>query len=347
MKRLILLMLLIFSLEACAPGEGDPDPSLTPVPITSLTGTAVPTQTATASPSPQPTNTATASPSPTPEPEFSFVVTSDMSRYSAQEYADYPNFFAALLEVVREVGPGDLMVSTGDIMPAEGTHWTVDHVLGEEYPWFPIPGNHDFGVAEMNFFKAYEYPLNGEGQPKSVRWGPDSCPCTTYSFDTHNAHFAMLNVYCNAEAPWGIDGSVSDTLYDWLAQDLAETDKDLIFVFGHEPAFPQPDDETGQARHMEDSLNQYSQARDRFWGLLQAHDVVAYIHGHTHTYSAVQVGGVWELDAGQAMGVRAAPSPGTFLFISIKGERVTLQTYRGEEGSGFTYRLFEEVQLRP
>lgn len=347
MKRLPPLMLLVFILAACAPGAPNLAPPQTLSPELTFSQTPVLSQTATASPSPQPTNTPTASPSPTSEPEFSFVVTSDMSHYSAQEYADSPNFFAALLGVVREVGPGDFMVSTGDVIPAEGTHWTVDLVLGEDYPWFPLPGNHDFGAAEMNFFEAYDYPVNGVGQPEIVRWGPDSCPRTTYSFDTQNAHFALLNVYCDAEGSWGVDGSVSDTLYDWLAQDLAETDKTHIFVFGHEPAFPQPDDETGQARHMDDSLNQYPQSRDRFWALLQAHDAVAYIHGHTHTYSAVQVDGVWELDAGQAMGVRAAPSPGTFLYISIKGEAVTLQTYRGEEGPGFTYRLFEEVQLRP
>jgi hypothetical protein len=345
MNRLIPLFLLVLSLAACAPGSVGLTRTLPASP--EVTPPADPSPTATTSPTPLPTSTPTASPSPTPEPEFSFVVTSDMSHYSAQEYADYPNFFAALLAFIQQVGPGDFMVSTGDVLPAEGADWTIDHVLGEGYPWFPIPGNHDFGASERNFFKTYQYPFNGEGQPENVRWGPESCPRTTYSFDYRNAHFALLNVYCNAEAPWGIDGSISDTLYDWLAEDLAENHKEHIFVFGHEPAFPQADVETGQARHMTDSLNQYPEARDRFWALLQEHNAVAYIHGHTHNYSAVQIEGVWELDAGQAMGVRAAPSPGTFLIIEVKGEWVTLVTYRGEEGPGFSYRLFEEVQLRP
>ncbi len=270
-----------------------------------------------------------------------------MSHYSAQEYVDYPNFFAALLGYVKAFGPGDFMVSTGDVIPAEGTDWTVDQVLGADYPWFPLPGNHDFGAAERRFFANYDYPLNGAGQPKIVRWGPESCPQTTYSFDYRNAHFVALNVYCDADAPWGIDGSISETVYAWLAQDLAETKQNHIFVFGHEPAFPQADDETGQARHQEDSLNQYPEARDRFWALLQEHGVLAYIHGHTHTYSALLVEGIWQIDAGQAMGVRAAPSPGTFLKVSIQGEKVTLFTYRGEEGPGFGYRLFEEIQLQP
>ena len=280
-------------------------------------------------------------------PAFSFVVTSDMSHYSAQEYLDYPNFFAALLRTVAQVGPGAFMVTTGDIIPAEGTDWTIDQVLGEDYPWYPLPGNHDFGPAEIDFFEHYQLPDQAAPGPGLVRRGPEPCQDTTYSFDYHNAHFVALNVYCNAEAPWGIDGSVTDTLYDWLVDDLARTDKDHIFVFGHEPAYPQPDDETGQARHMGDSLDQYPEARDRFWSLLREHGVVAYIHGHTHTYSAVQIEGVWALDAGQAMGVRAAPSPGTFLRITVQGERVMLETYRGEAGPGFTYRLFEEILLVP
>ena len=347
MKRFLFLLLLVFALAACTPGGGAPARPLTASLEVTSTPIPAPSRTATPSPTPQPTPTQTATPSSTPEPEFSFVVTSDMSHYSAQEFVDYPNFFAALLSYVDQIGPGDFMVSTGDVIPAEGTDWTVGQVLGEDYPWFPIPGNHDFGAAERNFFEAYAHPFNGEDLPGLVRWGPDSCPRTTYSFDTHNAHFALLNVYCDAEAPWGIDGSVSDSLYTWLAQDLAETNQEHIFVFGHEPAFPQPDDETGQARHVDDSLNQYPEARDRFWALLQEHKVIAYVHGHTHTYSAVQVDGIWQLDAGQAMGVRAAPSPGTFLIITVEGETITLQTFRGEEGPGFSFLLWEEVILRP
>ncbi|MFW5713049.1 MAG: metallophosphoesterase family protein [Brevefilum sp.] len=345
MKRLILLSLLVLTLSACVSGQGDLAPTSTIALKSSSIATRTPTKTAAPTPTTRPSPTI--SPSPTPAPGFSFVVTSDMSHYSAREYIDYPNFFAALLRYVQEVGPGDFMVSSGDVIPAEGTRWTVGQILGEDYPWFPLPGNHDFGAAEISFFESYDFPFNNETGPNLVSWGPEPCNRTTYSFDYKHAHFVTLNVYCNAEAPWGIDGSVTDTLYDWLVQDLAETDKDLIFVFGHEPAFPQADDETGQARHLGDSLDQYPEARDRFWALLKEHKVVAYIHGHTHTYSAVVVDEVWEIDAGQAMGVRAAPSPGTFLMFTVKGETVMMQTFRGEAGPGFSYRLFEEIYLRP
>jgi predicted phosphodiesterase len=286
-------------------------------------------------------------PTPTPEPRFSFVVTTDMSHVSAREYIDYPNFFAGLLSYVKQYGPGDFMVSIGDVIPAPDTSWTIDQVLGEAYLWFPLPGNHDFGQAELSFLQNYNYDPNGAAEPNIVNWGPEPCNRTTYSFDYQNAHFVALNVYCNEEAPWGIDGNISDTIYHWLAADLEATEKEHIFVFGHEPAFPQPDAQTGTIRHLNESLDQYPEARDRFWQLMQEHNVIAYFNGHTHGYSAVHIDGVWQIDAGHALGTRAAPSPGTFLIVTVQGEEVTLETYRGEEGPGFSYLLSEDIRLAP
>ena len=348
MKRLsVLIGVFIFGITACSPAVPvDISAESTPVSITaSVTATHAPTSTQTPPPTATPTSTPT--PTPTSVPSFSFVVTSDMSHYSAAEYIDYPNFFAGLLAYVQQYGPGDFMVSTGDVIPAEGTDWTIDRVMGEDYPWFPIPGNHDFGSAEINFLQNYDLRSQIDNGTMNLNEGPKPCPRTTYSFDYRNAHFVALNVYCDEDAPWGIDGKITDTLYEWLSDDLTETDKEHIFVFGHEPAFPQPDAQTGDIRHLNDSLDQYPDARDRFWQLLREHNVVAYLNGHTHGYSAVNIDGVWQLDAGQAMGVRAAPSPGTFMILDVRGDRVTLQTYRGEEGPGFSFLLFEEVVLKP
>lgn len=343
MKRSLLLLTgcVLILLIACSTHPQAVTPSVSPSPFQTASSSKTLAPTRTQTPLPKPTSTYTV----TPEPGFSFVVTSDMSLYSAREYFDYPNFFAAALRYVAQFGPGDFMVSLGDILPAEDTSWTVDQVLGEDYPWFPLPGNHDFSMAEINFFRNYQMDINGDQEPNIINWGPESCPDTTYSFDFQNAHFVALNVYCDEEVPWGIDGSITDTVYDWLAADLDQTQKDHIFVFGHEPAFPRPDSDTGQIRHLGDSLDQYPQARDRFWGLLKDKGVIAYIHGHTHGYNAEKIDGVWQLNAGQSMGVRAAPSPGTFLIISVNGSRVNLQTYRGEEGPGFSYLLRDEISL--
>jgi len=342
MKAILFsLSLILMMVTACTPAFSQPPEN--PLEIM----TAVPTETSLPTPTQTPGPTRTVTPSSTPEASFSFSVTSDMSYYSGKKYIQYPNFFAGLLEYVNHFGPGDFMISAGDVLPAEETRWTIDQVLGEGYPWFPIPGNHDFDRADITYLQEYDYNSESSNGPIIVNWGPEPCSRTTYSFDYQNTHFVALNVYCNEDAPWGIDGSITDVVYGWLADDLAMTAKEHIIVFGHEPAFPQPDSQTGDIRHLGDSLDQYPQARDRFWGLLQSHNVLAYIHGHTHGYSATKIDGVWQLDAGQAMGVRAAPSPGTFLIISVTGSSVILRAYRGEEGPGFSFLLYQEILLTP
>ncbi len=337
MKRLLIGIssLLLILLASCAPAAPTTLPNSSP------------TTTATANPTLTPTTTFTPTLTPTPIPSFSFSVTTDMSEVSGREYIDYPNFFAGLLGHLKDVEPGDFMISTGDVIPAADTRWTIDQVLGEDFLWYPIPGNHDFGASDYAFLRDYDYDPNGPAEPNIVNPGPDSCPHTTYSFDYQNAHFVMLNVYCTADSPWGIDGSITDTLYDWLKADLEATDQELIFVFGHEPAFPQPDEQTGLTNHVYESLDEYRQARDRFWQLLQDEGVAAYFCGHTHNYSAIQMNGVWQIEAGQAMGTRAAPSPGTFLIVNVQGETVTLDTYRGEEAPGFGYLMTDTFQIAP
>ncbi len=350
-RLLVFFALLLISLAGCRsrppydmPIQTEATPATrTDFPTTTLTASATPTPSATITP----TATATATDTPTPTPSFSFVVTSDMSYTNSPDYVDYPNFFKALLDYVAVIGPGDFMVSTGDVIRAADTRWSIDAALGKDYLWFPVIGNHDFGTEDLHFLQNYDLDPNGAAEPNLVNLGPDPCPKTTYSFDYQNAHFVVLNVYCNAESAWGIDGSISDTIYDWLAADLAATSQPLIFVFGHEPAFPQPDAQTGYQNHRYESLDQYSDARDRFWALLQDRNVVAYVNGHTHSFSAVQIGGVWQLDAGHSMGTRAGPTPGTFLIINIQGNAVQLQVYRGENGPGFSYELRLEESLRP
>ncbi len=332
-----IAFVLVLLLSACAPAATLQPLQTSPAAAPSATPTSDPTATPSATPAP----------TATPEPQFSFAVTTDMSEVSGREYIDYPNFFAALLAYLKETGPGDFMVSPGDVLPAEDTRWTIEQVLGEDYLWFPLPGNHDFGPADTAFLRDYDYDPNGPAEPNLVNRGPEPCPHTTYSFDYQNAHFVALNVYCNEDSPWGIDGSITDTVYDWLAADLAATDKEHIFVFGHEPAFPQPDEKTGQVRHLGWSLDEYPRARDRFWQLLKDEGVAAYFCGHSHNYSAVMIDGVWQIEAGQAMGTRAAPSPGTFLIVSVKGAEVMVETYRGEDGPGFAYFLTDTFQIAP
>jgi hypothetical protein len=109
---------------------------------------------------------------------------------------------------------------------------------------------------------------------------------------------------------------------------------------------------------MTDSLNQFNHVanRDRFWDLLVAEGVTAYICGHTHNYSAVRIDengviggdGVWQIDAGHARGVGDIGAPSTFVRITVDGGYVTYQTYRTMNPANYcVYSLRDEWTTDP
>ena len=131
---------------------------------------------------------------------------------------------------------------------------------------------------------------------------------------------------------------MGDALYSWLVDDLNATDKRHIFVFGHEPAYPQPDADNGRLRHLGDSLDGHPANRDRFWNLLKDKGVVAYMCGHTHGYSAVAIDGVWQLDVGHARGLGDTGAQSTFVMVHVDGDVVIFEAYR-DDANGSSYAL--------
>lgn len=265
-----------------------------------------------------------------------------MRLYSGPGRYDTPQYFrgaceaiAAVCSQTRSEAECRFMVSPGDVDPPAGVLWTITRTLGADFPWYPAVGNHEVETPEdMEWLRRYGAALTApDGAP--VRPGPPGCPTTTYSFDHENAHFVVLNLYCDAAGDGVTDGDVSDHLYHWLAADLTATDRPHIFVFGHEPAYPQPDADTGRVRHLGGSLDAHPARRDRFWNLLRERGVRAYICGHTHNYSAIQVDGVWQLDAGHARGLGDPGAPSTFILVRVDGPSVVFETYR-DFGGGYT-----------
>lgn len=271
-----------------------------------------------------------------PQP-FTFAVTADMRLYSGPGQYDSPSYFRGACEAIAALGGADFMVSPGDIDPPDGVLWTIQEALGPGMVWYPVVGNHEVETPDdMAWLRTYDYgPVNA---------GPSGCPETTYSFDYENAHFVVLNEYCDVSGDTVTDGDVPDHLYEWLVADLNATAQSLVFVFGHEPASPQPDADNGRERHMGDSLNAHPDHRDRFWDLLQDEGVVAYVCGHTHNYSAVQVGQIWQLDAGHARGQGDTGARSTFLLIRVDGDTVVLETYR-DDAAGGPYTLTDVAIL--
>lgn len=262
--------------------------------------------------------------------QFTFAVTADMRAYSGPAY-DTPQYFRGACEAIADLGGGAFMVSPGDIDPPAGVRWTITQTLGITTTWYPVVGNHEKETAaDMDWLRSYAYgPVNP---------GPSGCPTTTYSFDYQNAHFVILNEYCDETGDTATDGDVSDHLHGWLAGDLEATEKAHIFVFGHEPAYPWPDADNGRIRHLGDSLDQYPTHRDRFWSLLEQEGVTAYICGHTHNHSAVKIDSVWQLDAGHARGKGDTGARSAFILIHVDGPVVKFETYR-DDANGGSYTL--------
>jgi hypothetical protein len=267
---------------------------------------------------------------------FTFVLTTDM-RYFAGPGYDSSTYFRGVVEAIDGLGGGAFMVSPGDIDPPADVLWTITRTLGITYTWYPVIGNHElpglgsesYRGANVDWLNSFDYG--------AVNPGPAGCPTTTYSFDYGNAHFVMLNEYCDSTGDDVGDGDVPDHLYNWLANDLSGTARAHTFVFGHEPAYPQPDVDNGRLRHLGDSLDQYPAHRDRFWSLLRNEGVLAYFCGHTHNYSAVNVDGVWQVDAGHARGAGDTGAPSTFVVVRVDGGTVTFDAYRDEHDGTYDY----------
>lgn len=276
---------------------------------------------------------------------FAFAVAADMREYAGPGRYDTPQYFRSAAEAIAALDAA-FLVAPGDMDPVPGVHWTITQTLGATYTWYPIVGNHElpgqgdessFG-ANMRYLRAFDYG--------AVNPGPTGCPTTTYSFDYGNAHFVMLNEYCDAAGDTATNGDVPDHLYNWLAADLSSTDMEHIFVFGHEPAYPQPDADNGRLRHEYDSLNEHPANRDRFWDLLRNRGVTAYICGHTHNYSAAQMDGVWQIDVGHARGLGDPDARSTFVMVYINDGLVRFHAYR-DDAKGGAYALRHVGYLSP
>jgi hypothetical protein len=229
---------------------------------------------------------------------------------------------------------GVFHISPGDIDPPQPL---LDAMLARfgSLIWYPIVGNHEEETASDMTWIRDEYNIGHSGRTPLKTFtnqdGPAGSIETTFTWDYGNAHFIALNQYWNGGTAPGsdvaVDGDIVPALYDWLAADLASNTKPVVFVFGHEPAYP-------FNRHVGDSLDKYPEHRDAFWNLLQSHGVQAYICGHTHVYTRYQTmaEGTWQLDLGNA-GNGGLPEGQTFANVVVTATQVRFDIWRNATGS--------------
>ena len=144
---------------------------------------------------------------------------------------DTSQYFRGMVEKIGELNQAHFMISVGDTTPPQDALWTINQVLGSDFLWFPVVGNHELNWIDMDWLRAYDPDTNGNLPPNISERGPEGCEETNYSFDYGNAHFVILNVYCDLNNDTRTDGAIVDALFNWLKQDLENSSQELLFVF--------------------------------------------------------------------------------------------------------------------
>ncbi len=263
---------------------------------------------------------------------FSFAVTGDEYNFPAIRVAfEDAKARDPQCAFVFDVGDMGSLREDGILYTDYNLHYYPDiEAWNGSIPWFAVIGNHDVERPEVmeyimtNVTPRYENQVQGI---ENFREGPkDADYRTIYSFDYQNAHFVVLNEYYHEDrlspdySPTGHiyreSGNPESDQMAWLENDLNSTDKELIFVFGHEPAYP------ASKRHLGDSLDHFPEDRDEFWNVLVKYNVTAFFNGHTHVYARTVKKGVYQVDAGLAR-TRA-----WYVLVKVRGDNVIFETYK-------------------
>lgn len=279
--------------------------------------------------------------------EFHFTV-------GADPRSNHEEFREVLQSINTNLGDeGAFHISVGDVDGTVGENRAViDDEFGVDAAWWPLVGNHETDTdADIEWLRNEYDNANGSGDRTAlknliVNEGPTGTKSVMYSWDEGNAHFVALNEYWDGGPVEGTggdrtkddtaaSGDVVAELRTWLAADLAATTKDHIFVFGHEPAFP-------EYRHVGDSLDAHTANRDAFWDILEDNDVAAYFCGHTHAFythlgDVDGAGQVWQIDAGNEGNPSSGGDGHTYVDVVVTDGLVRFDVYR-EHGTG-TYTL--------
>lgn len=170
----------------------------------------------------------------------------------------------------------DLVIFEGDLVDARSDkdlgskldYWkSIMDKLG--CPYYVSVGNHDIpGPGSENIVRAkFDLPANG----------PKGCEELVYSFDHKDAHFVSLDSHRYRDH--------NRVQRSWLRADLAGNKKPHVFVFSHDPAYP-------NGSHIGSSLDKYPDERDAFWRILASHGCQVYFCGHEHFYARSKKDGV-------------------------------------------------------
>ena len=230
----------------------------------------------------------------------------------------------AILDKIKSEGV-DFILVTGDMIT--GSAKSAVHIsrlkrwkgIIEAYkiPFYISMGNHDVesGASENIVRSVFEMPQNGSEGLKEL----------TYSFDHKNAHFVAIDT-----AIVNNFHSIGRAQLNWLKEDLEKNNKSIIFIFGHDPAYP-------VYNHKGSSLDKYAAQRDELWGIFKQCKASAYFCSHEHLYNRSVHDGIYQIiTGGGGAHIAASEKQGgfnNFVIIDVKDNNEIEVTVKDINGS--------------
>jgi hypothetical protein len=196
---------------------------------------------------------------------FNFVVLGD-SGYASDEQdviahnilAENPAFVIHTGDVVYN--PGGALGTSIDLY--QRNYFNYYYATMSSAPFFPTPGNHDFGPTLTPYLSIHSLP-------------GDSTPATDlgryYSYDWGNVHFVSLDAHGSLQD--AVDGS--GLMLQWLDNDLQATKQFWRVVYFHYPPF-------AAGPNMNDPHS--ALIRQYVVPILEKYGVQVVLSGHEHSY---------------------------------------------------------------
>jgi predicted phosphodiesterase len=293
---------------------------------------------------------------------ISFLAISD-----AQMKPDLPMTVAAIDKWVQP----ELIIFSGDLVdrPERVTDWFggersfFDVFTGKQpgapilqnVPLFPSLGNHEYAKqprteANLDESKNLEVYLALFSLPGNERY---------YSHDYGNTHFAHLNVSRSwtlkpkkkPRLPLGDSIAPGSPQFNWLANDLAQTNKKWTVVSLHQPIFGLgTNTDPPYSVPKKNLFGQYTYPKDILYDdlriLLEKNKVDLVIWGHNHVYQHFYHNGIHYIEAssiGNTYGFKEKESHNlvpvyknsedrSFAFVKTSTKKMTVTVYRATDG---------------
>lgn len=264
-------------------GAPIPAPTLTPQPTSPPTGSLAP---------PSPTTASSVDPTALP------VSAAPLQFAVAGDSRDGDAVYMRILDRVSSDASA-FLIHLGDLVPVSSTEtWLRFQEMMTRFklPFYPVIGNHDVRSRSTDFEKY-------SGSTKRH-----------YSFDQGPAHFTIVDSSA---------GSLLDTEFDFLDQDLASSNAPVKMVFVHHPPF----DPAGSSHVMVNG-------NARFMQIVKDRGAKYVFAGHIHCYAEAERDGVTYIITGGAGAPLSCPrdAGGYYHYVRVRvdGNKVTTEIVRVE-----------------